>query len=99
MSFKDIDIDTFKEKMICDNSIIIDIRDPDSFSFSNVPGSKNFNSDDLMSFVDNGDKEKELLIYCYKGNSSRKVAHFLSESGFSNVYSLIGGFNAWENDK
>ena len=52
-----------------------------------------------MSFVDNGDKEKELLIYCYKGNSSRKVAHFLSESGFVNVFSLIGGFNAWENEK
>ena len=99
MSFKDIDIDTFREKMICKESIVIDIRDPNSFSYSNIPGSKNFTSDDLMSLINNEDKEKELLIYCYKGNSSRKVAHFLSESGFSNVYSLIGGFNAWENDK
>tara|TARA_Y100000768_G_C23547016_1_gene481859 strand:- start:213 stop:512 length:300 start_codon:yes stop_codon:yes gene_type:complete len=99
MSFKDIDIDTFREKMICKKSIVIDIRDPDSFAYSNIPGSKNFTSDDLMSLINNEDKEKELLIYCYKGNSSRKVAHFLSESGFSNVYSLIGGFNAWEHDK
>ena len=99
MTFKDIDIKTFQEKMLNEDSIIIDIRDPESFSVSNIPRSQNFNTNDLINLVDQNDKEKELLIYCYKGNSSRKVAHFLSESGFHNVYSLIGGFESWKNDK
>tara|TARA_Y100000748_G_C15126044_1_gene344245 strand:- start:170 stop:469 length:300 start_codon:yes stop_codon:yes gene_type:complete len=99
MPFKDIDIATFKDRMICKNSVVIDIRDHESFLNSNIPGSKNFNSENLMSLIDSEDKEKELLIYCYKGNSSRKVAHFLSESGFSNVSSLIGGFDSWEKNK
>ena len=99
MPFKDIDIATFKEKMSSKDSVVIDIRDPDSFLKSNIPGSKNINSDDLMNFINQGDKTKELLIYCYKGNSSRKVANFLSESGFKNVSSLIGGFGSWNNDK
>ena len=99
MPFKDIDINTFKEKMLSEDSIIIDIRDPESFLDSNIPRSKNFNSNDLIDFVNQNDKTKELLIYCYKGNSSRKVAHFLSESGFKKVYSLIGGFDSWKNNK
>ena len=99
MPFKDLDINTFKEKMLSKKSVIIDIRDPDSFSKSNIPGSENFNSNDLIDFVNQDDKKKELLIYCYKGNSSRKVAHFLSESGFEKVYSLIGGFDSWKNNK
>ena len=76
MDFQDIDINTFKKKMLNQNSIVIDIRDPESFLISNIPGSKNFNSNDLMNFADQDDKTKELLIYCYKGHSSRKIAHF-----------------------
>ncbi len=99
MPFKDIDIETFKNKMLSNNSIVIDIRDPDSFLENNIPGSKNFNSNDLMSLATQDDKSKKLLIYCYKGHSSRKIAHFFSESGFNKVYSLIGGFESWKNHK
>jgi len=99
MAFKDIDIRIFQEKMLNEDSIIIDIRDPESFLASNIPRSQNFNSNDLINLVDQNDKEKELLIYCYKGNSSRKIAHFLSESGFNKVFSLIGGFESWKNSK
>ena len=99
MPFKDIDILTFKNKMLNDNSIIIDIRDPESFSENHIPGSENFNSNDLIDFANQEDKSKALLIYCYKGHSSRKIAHFFSESGFNKVYSLIGGFESWKNHK
>ena len=32
-------------------------------------------------------------------NNMDEFATFLSESGFHNVYSLIGGFESWKNNK
>ena len=46
--------------------------------------------------IEETDKNTHVLIYCYKGYSSQKIANFLTDSGFINVYSLIGGFNAWK---
>ena len=98
-NFKDIDINTFKKKMLNRKSIIIDIRDKASFTEDNIPGSKNFNSNDIIELSNQNDKNSDLLIYCYKGNSSRKIAHFFTESGFNNVYSMIGGFESWKKNK
>ena len=97
MDFKDITVYEFKSK-IDENSIIIDIRDPDSYIKENIPNSKNYNSEAIMRLVDKKDKSSDIIVYCYKGNSSRKVAYFLSEYGFKNIYSLIGGFKAWKEE-
>jgi len=97
MHFKDISIQDFKESFQ-DLELIIDIRDKDSYTQSNIPNSKNYNSEDIMKLTKEGEKNAKIVIYCYHGNSSRKVASFLSEYGFKSVYSLIGGFDAWKSD-
>ena len=48
-----------------------------------------------MKLAEKKNKQLNIIIYCYRGNSSRKVASFLSDSGFNNIFNLIGGFNAW----
>ena len=58
--------------MICKKSIVIDIRDPNSFSYSNIPGSKNFTSDDLMSLINNEDKGLMNLLIKYELNLTNK---------------------------
>ena len=45
----------------------------------------------------NADKEKETIIYCYKGISSRDAAQYFSEIGFSEVFSMQGGYEMWVN--
>ena len=95
--FKNINIPKFEEISNYDNSIVIDIRDQASFSEKHIPNAEHFSSEKIMNLVETKNKDAHLLIYCYKGNSSQKVAHFLSEFGFKNVYSLIGGFNLWKN--
>ena len=95
MNFRDLTVCEFKDKTD-NNTIIIDIRDKDSYMSKNIPNSKNYTSEDIMRLIDEKDKSSNIIIYCYKGNSSRKVAQFLSECGFKNVYNLIGGFKAWK---
>ena len=69
----------------------------DSYNYNNIPNSKNYNSEDIMKLINEESKDTNIVIYCYHGNSSRKVASFISSYGFKNVYSLIGGIDAWEN--
>ena len=96
MSFKDIEIKDFKDRFQ-NKALIIDIRDEDSYKAENIPNSVNYKSIDIMKLIEKKDKHLDIVIYCYRGNSSRKVASFLSESGFSNIFNLLGGFNAWKN--
>jgi thiosulfate sulfurtransferase len=34
-------------------------------------------------------------VVCYRGNSSQSAAAYLASQGFSEVYSLDGGFELW----
>ena len=95
MSFKDIEIKDFKDKLQ-NQALIIDIRDQESYNKGNIPNAINYNSEDIINLIKEKEKNTDIVIYCYHGNSSRKVAAFLSENGFNNVYSLIGGFSAWK---
>lgn len=96
MYFKDITADILRNKIKHNKIMIIDIRDEDSYKKENIPNSVNYKSADIMRLIEKKDKNLNILIYCYRGNSSRKVASFLSESGFDNIFNLIGGFNAWK---
>ena len=95
-TFKNININEFQKISDYENSIIIDIRDEESYSQSCVLDAKHLSMNNIMTFIEETDKNSHVLIYCYKGYSSQKIASFLIESGFINVYSLIGGYNAWK---
>ena len=97
MSFKDIEIKDFKNRLQ-NQALIIDIRDQESYNKDNIPNAINYNSEDIINLIKEKEKNTDIVIYCYHGNSSRKVASFLSENGFNNVCSLIGGFSAWKNN-
>ena len=99
MSFQDISIKDFK-KRLQHKALIIDIRDEESYYKGNILGAVNYSYKDIIKLIKESHTKEEInrdiVIYCYHGNSSRKVASFLSENGFNNIYSLIGGFSDWQ---
>src|SRR5690625_2162676 len=40
-------------------------------------------------------KEKEYIVYCRSGNTSKKAVELLLENGFEHVKNLEGGINGW----
>ena len=87
MPFQDISIKDFNDKLKYD-TLIIDIRDKDSYNQANIPNAKNYNSEDIMKLIEKEKKDINIVVYCYHGNSSQKVASFLSGYGFKKVYTF-----------
>ncbi len=62
-----------------------------------IPGSKLLD-DAAMAAAEAQPKTTPLAFACHHGNRSRAAAeHFLKE-GFTNVYNLAGGIDAWSVD-
>lgn len=76
-------------------AVLVDIRDPHSFVMGHVRGSQHLDNHSLASFIAAADFEVPLVVVCYHGNSSQSAAAYLAHQGFSEVYSLDGGFELW----
>ena len=79
---------------------LIDCREADEYAICKIdhaellPFSNFFHdySDKLR------DKNQFILIYCHHGMRSLRAAEYLSQLGYSNVRSIIGGIEAWARD-
>ncbi|WP_044871258.1 thiosulfate sulfurtransferase GlpE [Pseudomonas sp. LFM046] len=76
-------------------AVVVDIRDPQSFALGHISGSHHLDNYSLADFIARADFDKPLIVACYHGNSSQGAAAYLAHQGFSEVYSLDGGFELW----
>lgn len=77
------------------SATLVDIRDPQSFAVSHVPGAFHLTNDSLTTFMQHNEFEHPVMVMCYHGISSRGAAQYLRQQGFEAVYSIDGGFEAW----
>ena len=94
-TFKSIDISDAKKKINTNNVTVIDIRDKKSFNNGHIEGAINISNKNFNSFINNTNKEQEIIVCCYHGNSSKNAADLLINFGFMEVYSLDGGYEMW----
>lgn len=77
-------------------SQIIDIRDAMSFQAGHMTAAIRIDNEGVPHFMAQADQQAPLIVCCYHGNSSQSAAHYFSEQGFQEVYSLDGGFEEWK---
>lgn len=95
MGFTCISSAAAKQMMDTREVTVIDIRDPSSFAAAHVTNAISVNNNNVNEFVAHADFEKPLLVFCYHGHSSQSAADFFAGQGFSEVYSVDGGFEEW----
>lgn len=84
------------EMMENDGAILADVRDIRRHIYSHPKDAFHLTNESYGRFQDEADYEDPVIIICYHGISSRHTAQFLVEQGYDNVYSVKGGFEAWE---
>lgn len=96
MSFKHLSVAELRQLLQDDVPVtMVDIRDEGSFASGNIPGSVSLIEFGVDTFVREVSKSAPLVVVCYHGNSSQNAAQYMAEQGFTEVYSLDGGYTAW----
>ena len=91
----EIDVEDAKQMLDKGSATFIDIRDTSSHEEANIEGAQNLSLQNAKDFIENTDKDETLIVYCYRGNSSKQAVAWFQEQGFNKVFSLRGGFNEW----
>jgi rhodanese-related sulfurtransferase len=83
---------------ITQNAILIDVREDNEFDAGHAKGSIHLGRgiierDIVQTYPD---KNTELILYCGGGFRSALSADMLQKMGYTNVWSMAGGWSAWK---
>ena len=87
------------EQLIREADALIDVREPDEYAHSHIPGAINIPRG-LLEFRLSSTPELEardlsLVLYCKTSGRGALAAKCLGDMGYLNVKSIDGGFDAW----
>jgi len=83
-------------KLIKDEATqVVDIRDSTAYGSGHIEGSTRIENANIQTFVENAEKQNNLLVCCYHGHSSLSAAAYFESQGFEKVFSLDGGMTSW----
>ncbi len=74
---------------------LVDVRDPVELQISSLPGALHIPLSHLPQRVGELDDSKPIILFCRTGVRSVRALRLLAAQGFTNLYSLKGGINAW----
>ena len=86
-------------EMISNGSLILDVRELFEFKIGHIPNAHHI-SRGLLEFMieDHADfqnKNASIIVYCKSGGRSALATQSLVQLGFTNVHSMLGGFEEW----
>lgn len=98
-TFMDVHVEEFQKMIQKKGAQLIDVRTPSEYEKGHLKDALliNYMADDFKAKAFEGlDTSKPVFIYCASGGRSAKSAKMYTEAGFTKVYNLLGGFNAWK---
>ncbi|MEB2780978.1 rhodanese-like domain-containing protein [Algoriphagus sp. C2-6-M1] len=77
---------------------ILDVRTPEEMAEGHLPNAKNidYTNDNFKPEIAKLDKKRTYLLYCKSGIRSGNAASIMKAAGFTHIYSLDGGIEAWQ---
>lgn len=87
------------QKMFVDGSFALDVREQFEFDAGHIPHAKHISRGMLefkiVGYPEFEDLSQSIIVYCKTGGRSALATETLMKLGFTNVSSMIGGFEAW----
>lgn len=100
--FVNLDAPAFDKKFKeTDNAYLLDVRTPAELADGSIEGHVmiDYNDADFQSKIDDLDTSRPAFIYCRSGGRSVRACMALSDLGFTELYNLEGGIQAWNDYK
>jgi rhodanese-related sulfurtransferase len=96
---REVSVAETQQRMRDDNNVkLIDVREDHEWNDAHAAGSvhlgKGIIERDIETTVP--DKDTELILYCGGGYRSALAGDALQKMGYTNVFSLAGGWKAWK---
>lgn len=100
-SSRTLKTDKFEKAISKPGIQLLDVRTPGEFRSGHIKNSLQADWNNKAEFNDRiqyVDKNKPVYVYCLAGGRSAAAANWMRENGFTAVYELQGGVNAWKKD-
>ena len=94
---REVTVDETQQRMK-DGAVLIDVREDNEFEAAHAKGARHMGRGvierDIVGEIP--DKDAELILYCGGGYRSALAVDNLQKMGYTNVWSMAGGWHAWE---
>lgn len=78
------------------DAYLVDVRNKNEFELKTIEGAKNISVDELRKNPDVIPRDKKVILFCNRGFQSYVASRILLQKGFTNVFSLSGGFSFYK---
>jgi len=87
-------------RLMNQGALVIDLRSKELFDAGHIVDARNVPATELESQADSLKKwrERNVITYCDSGANGASAARALTKLGFTKVFNLEGGLNAWVKD-
>lgn len=84
-----------------ENALVLDVRDEAEFAAGHITDARHIPLAQLEERLGEirKSKDKPVIVHCQAGARSAKACNLLHNLGFSKLYNLQGGLNAWTQAK
>jgi molybdopterin/thiamine biosynthesis adenylyltransferase/rhodanese-related sulfurtransferase len=81
-------------------TVVLDVREPDEYEQGALPGAVHLPRGHLESKIETHvtDRSTPIVIHCASGVRSAFAAKTLQDLGYTDVVSMVGGFNKWKDE-
>ncbi|MFZ9773656.1 MAG: molybdopterin-synthase adenylyltransferase MoeB [Ilumatobacteraceae bacterium] len=96
----EVDTAAAADKIAAGSVVVLDVREPDEFEQGALPDVIHIPRGHLEAQVETRiiDKSVPVVVYCAGGVRSAFAAKTLQELGYTNVFSMAGGFGKWKDE-
>lgn len=75
--------------------VLLDVREHDELAVAAVAGALHIPMREVPARIAELDADRALVVMCHSGGRSHRVADYLLGQGFTTVFNLKGGIDAW----
>jgi rhodanese-related sulfurtransferase len=96
---REVSVEETKQRISANpDAKLIDVREDNEWQAAHAAGAEHFGKGIIERDIEEKvpDKSTELILYCGGGFRSALAADVLQQMGYTNVFSMAGGWKAWK---